>query len=677
MTENVSERAAELRRLLNTYSHAYYVLSAPLVSDADFDVLYNELVAIETEHPDLISPDSPTQRSGNDLSEDFPKILHPAPILSLANAFKPEDLIAWEERNLKLLPSGTQLSYTLEPKLDGLSIVIWYENGVLTRAATRGNGLLGDDVTANVRTIRTIPLRIPTTPDSGLTAPSRLVVRGEVMFLKKDFTALNDKQREAGLALYINARNTASGTLKQKDSRITAVRPLTAYIYQIVDSEGVNITHQSQMLDYLRALGFNIPQGAAHYPTLSDIIQQIPTWESRRNQLEFEIDGLVVKEDDLRIAAELGVSGKDPRGAIAFKFPAEEQSTRIVGITHNIGRTGKLTPTAQLEPVFVGGVTVVNATLHNYDFIKNLDIRLGDQVMVKRSGDVIPYVIGPLVGARTGEETPIEPPALCPSCHTPIEQPAGAVDYFCPNRQCPERIFRSIEFFVSRGAMDIEGMGPQTVKTLIDKGFIRNEGDIFYLTPEPLLELEGFKQKKVDNLMASIERAKSRPLSQVLASLGIDGVGGTVSELLAAHFRSIDALTGASVEAIDDLEGIGPILAQNIADWFADPYNKALLDKLRNAGVNLLGQAEAAAQSDKLAGMTFVITGTLPTLSRDQAGDLIKAHGGKVSGSVSKKTNYVLVGDSPGSKAEKAQQLGVPVLGEDDLKALVGLVGES
>lgn len=671
MSENLSERAAELRRLLNDYSHAYYVLSAPVVSDADFDVLYHELVAIETAHPELISSDSPTQRSGNDLSEDFPKVQHPAPILSLANAFRPEDLIAWEERNLRLLSSGTQLSYTLEPKLDGLSIVIWYENGVLTRAATRGNGLLGDDVTANVRTIRTVPLRIPTSTDSGLTAPRRLIVRGEVMFLKKDFAALNEKQREAGLPLYVNARNTASGTLKQKDSRITALRPLTAYIYQIVDSEGVIITHQSQMLDYLRGLGFNIPQGAAQYPTLSDIIQQIPTWESRRHQLPFEIDGLVVKVDDLRVAAELGVVGKDPRGAMAFKFPAEEQSTRIVGVTHNIGRTGKLTPTAQLEPVFVGGVTVVNATLHNYDFIKNLDIRLGDLVMVKRSGDVIPYVIGPLVGARTGEETPVEPPALCPSCNTPIVQPEGAVDYFCTNRQCPERIFRSIEFFVSRGAMDIEGMGPQTVKTLIDKGFIRDEGDIFYLTPEPLLELEGFKQKKVDNLMASIERAKSRPLPRVLASLGIDGVGGTVSELLAAHFRSIDALVAASVEAIDDLEGIGPILAQNIADWFANPYNQALLDKLRGAGVNLTGEAEAVAQSDKLAGLTFVLTGTLPTLSRDEAADLIKAHGGKVSGSVSKKTDYVLVGDSPGSKAEKAQELGVAIISEADLQALV------
>lgn len=670
MSDNLAEQVADLRRQLNEHIYRYNVLGAPIISDAEYDVLYHQLVALEAEHPELITPDSPTQRAGSDLSEDFPKVQHPAPILSLSNAFTPEDLQAWEDRNLRLLPSGTKLSYTLEPKLDGLSIVITYENGVLTRAATRGNGLMGDDVTPNVRTIRTVPLRIPLDPTSELKPPARLVVRGEVMFLKKDFAALNEKQREAELPLYVNARNTASGTLKQKDSRITATRPLTAFIYAIVDSEGVNITTQSGMLDYLRKMGFNIPQGAAHYPTLSDIIQQIPTWESRRNQLEFEIDGLVLKVDDLRIAAELGISGKDPRGAIAFKFRAEEATTKLIGVTHNIGRTGKLTPTAQLDPVFVGGVTVVNATLHNYDFIKNLDIRLGDVVTIKRSGDVIPYVIGPLVGARDGDETPILPPETCPICNTPIVQPDGAVDYFCPNTQCSERVYRQIEFFVSRGAMDIEGMGPQTVKQLIDTGLIHDEGDIFYLQPEPLFKLEGFATKKVENLIASIEKAKSRPLPQLLASLGIDGVGGTVAELLAAHFGSIDALLNASVQAIDDLEGIGPILAQNIADWFADPYHRALLDKLRAAGVNMAGAVQAA-ESDKLAGKTFVLTGTLPTMSREQAEALIKAHGGKVSGSVSKKTSYVVVGDSPGSKAEKAQQLGVPMLSEDDLRTLV------
>jgi DNA ligase (NAD+) len=669
-TPDAVARAAELRRLLNEHSYHYYVLSAPTVTDAEYDVLYHELVALENEYPELITPDSPTQRSGSDLNESFDKIPHPAPILSLSNAFDVNGLTAWEERNLRLLPSSTKLDYTLEPKLDGLTIVITYENGVLTKAATRGNGVVGDDVTANVRTIRTVPLRIPVRDNAGYSAPQKLVVRGEVLFLKHDFEALNQRQQEAGLPLYVNARNTASGTLKQKDSRITASRPLTAYLYSIVESVGIRINTQWEMLEYLRAMGFHIPPDSQHYPTLSDIIQQLPTWESRRNGLDFEIDGLVVKVNNLRIADELGVSGKDPRGAIAYKFPAQEASTHVVGVTHNIGRTGKLTPTARLEPIFVGGVTVVNATLHNYDFIKNLDIRMGDLVTIKRSGDVIPYVIGPLIGARKGEETPIEPPAHCPVCNTTIEQPDGAVDYYCPNTVCPERVYRSIEYFVSRGGMDIEGMGGQTVKTLIDRGIIHDEGDVFYLKPEPLLELEKFGEKKVSNLLNSIETAKTRPLSQLLTSLGIDGVGSTVAEVLAAHFGSIDRLLSATVEEVDALEGIGPILAGGIVEWFRDEHHRHVIEKLRAAGVNMQ-TAETTPSSDKFNGMTFVLTGTLPTMTRDEASEIIKSHGGKVSGSVSKKTNYVLVGDSPGSKAEKAAQLGVKVISEDQFREML------
>lgn len=676
MTDSAA-RAAELRDQINYHNYRYHVLSDPLVTDAAFDALYRELVALEQAHPELITPDSPTQRAGSDLSEDFPKVEHPAPILSLSNAFSVDDLQAWEERNLRLLPSDTRIDYTLEPKLDGLTIVITYEGGVLTRAATRGNGRIGDDVTANVRTIRTVPLRLPATPD-GPQPPTRLVVRGEVLFLRHDFEALNQRQDEAGLPRFVNARNTASGTLKQKDSRITASRPLTAYIYDIVAHSGVTSSGESfaldkqwDMLGFLRDSGFYIPQDAAHYPTLSHIIQQIPTWENQRNALDFEIDGLVVKVNNRRITAELGVVGKDPRGATAYKFPAQEASTRLVGVTVNVGRTGKITPTAQLEPVFISGVTVVNATLHNYNLVEALDIRLGDQVIVKRSGDVIPYVIGPVAAARSGDETAIQPPERCPFCDTPIVQPEGAVDHFCPNLACPERVFRSIEFFVSRGAMDIEGLGPQTVKTLIDNGLIRTEADLFSLPAERVLELEGFGQKRVDNLLASIERARQRPLWQLLASLGIDGVGSTVAQLLADHFRSIDALLAASVEDIQALEGIGPILAQNVRAWFDSETNQHLLDELRAAGVNLRAEEQTAA-GDQLAGLTFVLTGTLPTMTRDEASALIKAHGGKVTSSVSKKTSYVLVGDAPGSKAEKAAQLGVPIISEDNLKAMVG-----
>lgn len=666
------ERAEALRQQLNDHSYRYYILNAPAVTDAEYDRLYHELVALEAAHPEVITPDSPTQRAGSDLSGDFEKVAHPAPILSLSNCFTEDDLRAWEERNRKLLSSGITLDYTLEPKLDGLTIVITYENGILSRAATRGNGLVGDDVTANVRTIRSVPLRIPVDPSADVPVPKRLVVRGEIMFLKPDFAALNEKQRAAGLPLYVNARNTASGTLKQKDSRITASRPLTAYLYNIVALEGIPMPpRQWDTLEYLRALGFVIPPQAAHYPTLSDIIQQIPTWLELRNKLDFEIDGIVVKVNDLRMAAELGFVGKDPRGATAYKFPSQEAQTKLVGVTNSVGRTGKITPTAQLEPVFVGGVTVTSASLHNYDTIAALDVRLGDTVVIKRSGDVIPYVVGPLTGARTGEETPILPPTTCPTCNSPVIREDGAVDYFCSNPECPERVYRQIEFFVSKGALDIDGLGGRTVQALIAKGLIHDEADVFSLTAEPLLELEKFGEKRTENLLKAIEAAKQRPLTRVLTALGIDGVGETVAESLAAHFGSLDALAAAAPDDIQQIDGIGPILAQNIAAWFGVPRNQTVVEKLRAAGVTFSAQA-TAPESDKLAGLTFVLTGTLPTLSREQAEGIIKSHGGKVSGSVSKKTSYVLVGDSPGSKAEKAAQLGVPIISEAQLLEMVG-----
>ena len=669
MADDLAQRAAALRAQLHDHSYRYYVLNDPVIADADYDRLYHELRQLEDEHPELITADSPTQRAGSDLTEGFPKVRHPSPVLSLSNAFSADDLLAWEERNQRLLPADTQPDYVLEPKLDGLSVVLTYERGLLTQAATRGNGELGDDVTANVRTIRTVPLRIPQRAD-GPPPPARLVVRGEVLFLKADFEALNQRQRAAELPLYVNARNTASGTLKQKDSRITASRPLTAYIYDILDSVGIALDTQWEMLDYLQQMGFNIPPGCACFPTLSDIIQQLPTWESRRQRLDFEIDGVVIKVNSMALTRELGVVGKDPRGATAYKFPAQEAVTRILGVTVNIGRTGRVTPTAQLEPVFVGGVTVSSASLHNYDQVEKLDIRLGDAVIVKRSGDVIPYVVGPVIANRDGSEQPIRPPAACPFSGDPLAQPEGAVDYYCSNPRCPERVLRKVEFFVSRAAMNIEGMGAQTVKTLIERGFVADEADVFYLQPGPLLALEGFAQKKVDNLLASIEAAKQRPLAQVLTSLGIDGVGGTIAELLAQRFGSLDQLAQASVEEIDALEGIGPILAQNVADWFADDFNRQLVEKLRTAGVNLRAQ-EKRVVSEALAGLTFVLTGTLPTLTRDEAVALIEAHGGKVLGSVSKKTSYVLLGASPGSKADKAVALGVPVISEADFYHMI------
>jgi DNA ligase (NAD+) len=756
--EIIIERVKTLQHELHTHQYRYYVLNAPIITDGDYDQLYHELVTLEEQYPQLRTDDSPTQRVGNDLSIDLPKVPHSAPILSLSNAFSADDLQKWEERNLRLMPTGTQFEYILEPKLDGLTIVLTYTNGILTTAATRGNGEVGDDVTGNIRTLPTVPLRIPIAPDAR-PAPSRLVVRGEVLILKSDFEKLNEQQQAKGLPTYVNARNTASGSLKQKESRITATRPLTAYVYDIVDMDGVYPPSEWDSLAFLREMGFNIIPHAERYSTLNDLIQQLPTWEARRHHLPFETDGIVIKINQLAQRRELGFSGKDPRGATAYKFPSEEAITRLNDVTVNIGRTGKVTPTAILEPVFVSGVTVSNATLHNYDIITQLDIRKGDQVIVKRSGEVIPYVVGPVEGARNGTEIAILPSTHCPHCQTPLVQPKGAVDLFCPNTHCPERVYRSLEFFVSRGAMDIDGMGPQTIKQLIASGKIQDEADVFYLKPEDLTGLEGFADKKITNTLNAIETAKTRSFTQLLGALGIDGVGSTVSVLLANHFATMDDLIRTCVNAKQaeenfialsqayvqeesslsdftpnvvrarerlqnplfelapryadstDIEkklvrllkpilelapadappistlshalallihhtkpllligGLGGILVRGIIYWFADPTHIALIHKMRDAGVTMHAETRER-HSNTLEGKTFVVTGTM-SVPREDIEALIEAHGGKMSGSVSKKTSFVVVGDSPGSKVEKAQSLGVPTISETDLRNML------
>ncbi len=765
-------RAAELREELQHHNYQYHVRHEPLISDGEYDLLLQELRALEEAQPELITPDSPTQRAGSDLNDEFGKVPHVTPVLSLANAFDAEDLRSWQQRNLRLLPEGTALAYTLEPKLDGLSIVLTYQDGLLTRAATRGDGETGDDVTANVRTIRSLPLRIPVDPE-GPAAPALLVVRGEVFFRKADFDELNRQQETQELPRYVNARNTASGTLKQKDSRITAARPLSAFVYDVLAATGLQGDTQHQLLQTLAELGFPVPPEVQHCADLEALVALLPAWELRRNELPFQIDGLVVKVNDLQRSRQLGVAGKDPRGAIAWKFPAEEASTKLLDVTVNVGRSGKLTPAAVLEPVFVGGVTVSSASLHNYDQIARLDIRRGDTIIVKRSGDVIPYIVGPLIALRDGSEEEVRPPATCPFCEHEVVQPDEAVDWLCVNPACPERVFRQVEFFVSRSAMDIEGMGPETIRTLIAEGLIHDVADIFTLAEkrEQLLALERFAETKVDNLLASIEEAKSRPLERILAAQGIDGVGGTVAGLLTRELRNFgstseeagafepllrmaDAVRAANesfapaaasllqgfydseegvspaqqralrqlnnplvelaprfVDADPEamtqrlqralkallpagevdlaglvsplslmtkaaapllrIEGLGPVLTQNILTWFGDEHNQQLLRKMAQAGVNLQAQQPAESVASALQGQTFVLTGTLPTLSRSEAKALIEAQGGKVTGSVSGKTSYVVVGAAPGSKATKAEELGIPLLDEEGLQSLL------
>jgi len=669
---DVAARAVELRRLLNEHNYRYHVLTAPVITDAEYDALYHELKAIEAEHPELITPDSPTQRVGSDLQSDLPKVRHVAPVLSLGNAFSADDIRAWRDRIGRLLPDDVTLEFVVEPKFDGLTVVLTYVDGMLSLAATRGDGEVGDDVTPNARTVRTIPLRIPASPD-GPGAPSRLVVRGEVLFLKRDFERLNEQMREEGLSLYVNARNTASGALKQKDARITARRPLTMYCYAVMEADGDVPATQWDTLGYLRSLGFlTADEVIRHFDDLESVIEYIQMFETRRHDLPYEIDGLVIKVNDLGTSANLGVVGKDPRGAIAYKFPAEEATTKLLDVAANVGRTGVLTPTAVLEPVFVSGVTVRQASLHNYDLIEQRDIRIGDTVVVKRSGEVIPYVVGPMAGARTGDERPITPPTECPVCGSPVQRDEGEVAFYCANPACPERVARNVEYFVSRSSMDIDGLGERGVRLLLTNGLIEDEADLFTLNGEDLLELEGFAEKKVQNLLASIQAAKDRPLQRLIGALGIRGVGNTIAGVLVEHYHSLDELAAATVEELQSIEGLGPHTAGAIVEWFANERNRKLIEKFRAAGVRLEAQpTETETASNHLEGLTFVLTGTLPNLKRDEAAALIEQHAGKVTGSVSKKTSFVVAGTDAGSKLTKAQDLGIPILSEDDLLSMV------
>lgn len=666
---DVERRINELRTEIRLHNHRYYVLNDPIITNAEWDALMKELQKLEEAHPDLVTPDSPSQRVGNDTSTDLPKVQHPAPILSLSNVTNEGELLAWRERIGRLLIEGTPLDYVVEPKFDGLTIVLTYINGVLVQAATRGNGDIGDDVTANVRTVRSIPLKIPV-QENGLAPPQQLVVRGEILFHKADFEHVNEVQVSEGLPRYVNARNTASGTLKQKDSRITASRPLTGYVYSIVDAsdDATLPTTQADTLDYLKQLGFLLADEIKCFDTIEDVFAYVDGFD--RDSLPYEIDGLVIKVNDHAIMRELGVVGKDPRGAVAFKFPPQEGTTTLLDVTANVGRTGVLTPTAVLEPIFLGGVTVSNASLHNYDLIAEKDIRIGDRVIVKRSGDVIPYVVGPVQSTRTGDEIEIKPPQCCPVCDSPVARIEGEVAYYCTNVSCRERVARNIEYFVGRTALDIVGLGERSVRTLLEKGLITDEADIFFIQRDTLLELEGFAEKKVDNLLASIQTAKNRPLFRLVGALGIRGVGNTIAQLLVTHFHTLDAIKDATQEGLESIDGLGPIIAAAIVEWFSAERNQRLIARFKEAGIRLEEKPLETA-SNALEGLKFVITGTLPNLKRDEAKALIEEHGGKVASGVSKNTDYLVAGESAGSKLSKAQQLDIPILDEASLLQLI------
>jgi DNA ligase (NAD+) len=673
MTEKeLRDRLEELKTEINFHNYRYHVLDSPVISDYEYDKLVMELKDIESNHPDWITADSPSQRAGANPLAKFAKVRHPGPILSLANAFNQEDVKAWFERINRLDSRVQNSAFVVEPKIDGLTVVLHYRDGIFVQGATRGDGVVGEDITANLKTIRALPLKLPVDA-SGPKPPATLVVRGEAFITIKDFEKLNKRLEEAGEITYQNPRNTAAGSLRQLDPSLTATRPLTILIYAVVTGNGSVPNTQINRLEYLKSLGFPTPE-AQYCHDLDGTFNAYNQIYENRDKLSFEADGAVIKLNDLTLASELGVVGKDPRGAIAFKFPAREVTTKLMDIGVNVGRTGVLTPYAILEPVEVGGVIVKQATLHNFDYIYDKDIRVGDRVALKRAGDVIPYVIGPIKDLRTGMEPVYSPPRNCPTCGQPVEHIEGEVAWYCVNIACPAQLIRNVEHFASRGAMEIVGMGIKIVEQLVESKLVNDVSDIYTLTKSQLLTLEGFASKKADNLLTAIENSKSQPLSRLITALGVRGVGEVMAAELANQFKDLDRLSETTVNDLMNIEGVGPNIALAIADWFKRESNRQILRKLKTVGVWPVEKAGQLTENTELqlSGTIFVITGSIEGFSRDELKELIQQKGGKVTDSVSKNTSYLLVGEAAGSKLDKAKQLGVKIISIEELKELIG-----
>lgn len=670
MSEKDQKQAYEsLKDEIRYHNYRYHVQDDPVISDYEFDQKLKHLREIETNHPDWVTPDSPTQRAGAVPLEKFVKVEHPAPILSLGNAFSKADVLDWYNRIAKLDRRVLDADFTVEPKLDGLTVVLHYQNGVFVQGATRGNGEIGEDITENLRTINALPLRIPVNPN-GPTVPGILVVRGEALIYKNDFEQLNQRLEAAGQKTYLNPRNTAAGSLRQLDSKNTAQRPLTLLVYAIVHHQNGEIPHtQWETLGYLKDLGFPVSKASSYCKNINDAVDLC--LNTNPDQFPYEVDGMVIKLNDLDLADSLGFVGKDPRGAMAYKFPAEEVTTQLIDIGINVGRTGVITPYAVLEPVEIGGVVVKQATLHNFDFITEKDIRIGDRVLVKRAGEVIPYVIGPIEDVRTGDEEIYMPPETCPSCGEPIVNPEGEVAYYCTNNACPAQLVRNLEHFASQGAMDIVGMGLSTVQQLADANLVGDIADLYSLKKSELLDLEGFGNKKADNLLTAIKESKSQPLYRLIAGLGIHGVGEVAAQDLSQRYSDLEALSQATKDEIEAIPGFGPNIAESIVEWFENEENQQILKKLKENGVWPVEKVKEEQGLQPLEGLTFVITGTLPNLTRSEAKNLIETSGGKVTGSVSGNTSYLILGADPGSKYDQAQKRNVPTLSESALKQLI------
>ena len=669
MSAGPAKRAAELREVIERHNRLYYSQDDPEIGDDEYDGLLDELRAIEAEHPELATPESPTQRVGAAPLERFVQVRHPEQMLSLGNARNEDELRAWENRISNLLKrfdiTASQISYVTEPKIDGLAISLVYDEGELVRGATRGDGRIGEDVTHNLRTMQQIPLRIAD-------APELIEIRGEVYFPRSGFARLNEQRSAAGEAAFANPRNAAAGTIRQLDPRIAAERPLSLWAYGLGARRGVDHATHSEELDWLRERGFPVEAEIATHEGVEGVVERCLWWQERREGLDYEIDGVVVKVDERNLWRELGVVGREPRWAIAWTFPPMTATTTLKRVVWNVGRVGNLIPFAQLEPVRVSGVTVSQATLHNEEDLARKDVREGDQVVVTRAGDVIPQVVSPLVQHRRGRRLrKARPPKECPVCGTATVKPEGAVFTICPNRRgCPGQTFQQVKHFAA--VMDIEGLGEKLAYRFLDEELISDQAGIYALTAERLTELEGFGEVSARNLVEAIAASRAQPFPIVLFALGLPGIGYVTAQALAEHFGTIDALMAADAEAIEQVEGVGPITAAQIQEELAEEPTRALVERLRERDLRFeLDESERRAEGGPLEGKTFVLTGTLPNLSRNEAAGLIKRAGGKVTGSVSKKTDYVVAGDEAGSKLDKAKELGVAVIGERELLALL------
>ena len=668
-----AERAAALRDLIREANFYYYVRDQPTVDDAQYDQWMQELESIETAHPELLDPDSPTQRVGAAPASGFAEVTHREPMLSLGNARGPEELVAWYRRARTVLEqeglADRPVQFVVEPKIDGLAVSMTYEHGRLVRGATRGDGVVGEDVTHNLRTIGAVPLalRMP----AGQAPPALVEVRGEVYLPLAAFAEFNATRAAAGQPTFANPRNAAAGSLRQLDPRMTAERPLSIWCYALGFREGLDVDGQQDALEWLRSVGFRINPQITVEPTLEAAQEACMRWEARRGEVDYDIDGAVVKIDSFELQRRLGAVGRAPRWAVAYKFPPTTATTTLRDIMVNVGRTGALIPFAVLDPVFVGGVTVRQATLHNHEDIARKDLRIGDRVVVQRAGDVIPQVVAPLVQERTGAERPFVMPERCPVCDTPLTQGEGEVVIRCPNRACPAQILQTIIHFASRGAMDIEGLGEKTLFKLFDEGLVRDIADIYQLRVEDLAGLEGFGEIAATNLVRAIASSKTQSWPRVLIGLGIRHVGEVTAVAIAQIAPSVGALLSASPEDLSAAEGVGPVVAAAIAEHFAVERNRITLERLVAAGLEMRMDTIAAPADGPLTGMTVVVTGGLEALSRDEVKRAIAAAGGKSSDSVSKKTGFVVVGRDPGSKLAKAEALGVPVLDEAGFLAVL------